>query len=887
MAVGEDARGEWDFFVSYTQADRTWAEWIAWILEEDGHRVLFQAWDFVPGSNWVQLMQAGTQGAARTIAVLSDSYLESVYGGAEWQAAWVRDPGGTGRKLLTVRVSACDRPGLLAGVVGVDLFGSAEADAKTRLREMAAAAISGRAKPAAAPGYPGAHRAMPHAARFPGAMPQVWGKDVPPRNPNFTGRGSDLDGLAQALRAVTVHSVRGMGGVGKTQLAAEYAHAHAADYDLVWWIAAEVPAALPDQFAALAAQLGLDPVADPGRLRAQVHDRLRSVPGWLLIFDNANAVADIGPWLPAVPLPPGIPGHVIVTTRRAGFAALGQVTELEVIGLPDAARLLRARVPGLGQEIAELIAEELGRLPLALEQAAAYLDQSQMPGGEYLELLRRAADLYGRGQVAGREDTIATLWDLTLERITGANPAAVQLLGVSAYLAPEPISLDLFTTDPGLLPEPLRSAASDQLAFSDTIAVLVDYSLAKRAASGLKLHRLVQAAIRARYDQPGAAPHAPGQGGDFMMADEAARQAAQQADHPLVVALRLLHADAPAEITRAPEDWPRWAVLLPHVLAAADHFDRAAGQPGPGTVADAAWLLDRAGAYLRAQARFADAKALLERALGIDEAAYGPDHPDVGVDLNNLALILCDLGRPGEARPLQERALAITEAVHGPDDPEVASAMSVLALILKDLREPGEARPLLERALAIFESADEPDYREIADDLSVLAGVMVDLGQHREALPLQERAVAIGEAEYGPDHPHVARYLNYLAGILRDLGQPEAAQPQIERALAIDEAAHGPGHPDVARDLNTLAGILRDLRQPEAARPQIERALAIDEASYRPGHPRIARDLNTLATVLRDLGQPTQARALQERALAITKAVHSARPALPGEEEGR
>jgi hypothetical protein len=207
----------------------------------------------------------------------------------------------------------------------------------------------------------------------------------------------------------------------------------------VWWIAAEVPAALPGQFAALAAQLGLDPVADPGRLQAQVHDRLRSVPGWLLIFDNANAVADIGPWLPAVPLPPGIPGHVIVTTRRAGFAALGQVTELEVIGLPDAARLLRARVPGLGQEIAELIAEELGRLPLALEQAAAYLDQSQMPGGEYLELLRRrAADLYERGQVAGREDTIATLWDLRLERITGANPAAVQLLGVSAYLAPEP-----------------------------------------------------------------------------------------------------------------------------------------------------------------------------------------------------------------------------------------------------------------------------------------------------------------------------------------------------------------------------------------------------------------------------------------------------------------
>src|ERR1017187_8146763 len=123
---GDDSHAGWDFFVSYTQADRAWAEWIAWALEEDGHRILVQAWDFVPGTNWIQGMQAGTTDAARTIAVLSADYLESVYGGAEWQAAWAGDPGGTGRKLLTVRVQDCERPGLLAGVVGRDLFGIAE-----------------------------------------------------------------------------------------------------------------------------------------------------------------------------------------------------------------------------------------------------------------------------------------------------------------------------------------------------------------------------------------------------------------------------------------------------------------------------------------------------------------------------------------------------------------------------------------------------------------------------------------------------------------------------------------------------------------------------------------------------------------------------------------
>jgi hypothetical protein len=224
MGVGGVPPGGWDFFVSYTQADRAWAEWIAWLLEEDGYRVLIQAWDFVPGSNWIQGMQQGTAQAERTIAVLSPAYLESVYGAAEWQAAWAADPAGAQRKLLAIRVAECERPGLLAGVVSIDLFGLAEATARARLRTMTASARTGRAKPAAAPGYQG--RTVPREPRFPAALPRVW--KIPARNPNFTGRDRDLADLAQALAGAstaTVQSLRGMGGVGKTQLAAEFAHA--------------------------------------------------------------------------------------------------------------------------------------------------------------------------------------------------------------------------------------------------------------------------------------------------------------------------------------------------------------------------------------------------------------------------------------------------------------------------------------------------------------------------------------------------------------------------------------------------------------------------------------------------------------------------------------
>jgi TIR domain len=510
--AGGDRGLGWDFFVSYTQADRAWAEWIAWELEEAGHRVLVQAWDFVPGSNWIQGMQDGVARARRTIAVLSPAYLESEYAAAEWQAAWGRDPAARERKLLVVRVADCDREGLLSGVVSVDVFGVAEAEAKGRLRSMVSGAVLGRAKPADKPRFPG-DRAVRREPRFPGALPSVW--QVPARNPNFTGRDGELEDLARAVAGgsrVTVESLRGMGGVGKTQLATEYCYLHAGDYDLVYWVAAEEPATIPDQFSALARDLGLDPAPDPDGLRVQVHDELRRVPGWLLVFDNADQVEDIRAWLPGGPLPLGIPGHVIVTTRRGGFAALGQVLELDVIDLPAAVTLLRTRVPHVPEDVGEQIARELGQLPLALEQAAAYLDRSAMPPSDYLALLaRRAKDLYPRGQVAGRGDTIATLWDITFERISAEAPAAVVLLDLCACLAPEPIPLDLFTGHAGLLPPPLAAAAAaaDVLAFNDVVAVLVDYSLAKRTQAGLQLHRLVQGVLRARH--PGTPAGLPGQ----------------------------------------------------------------------------------------------------------------------------------------------------------------------------------------------------------------------------------------------------------------------------------------------------------------------------------------------------------------------------------------
>ena len=282
-----------------------------------------------------------------------------------------------------------------------------------------------------------------------GTVPRVW--NIPARNPGFTGR----DGLLAAVRdrllagdAAVVQALHGMGGVGKTQLAAEYAHRFAGSYELAWWVNAEQAGLIGDQVAALGLALGcIPPRAGMEVVRAVVLAELRARGRWLLVFDNAGSPADVAAWLP------GGGGHVLITSREAGWAELAAPVEVDVLARAESVALLQARITGLVGADADRLAAGLGDLPLAQAQAAAFMAATGMPAGQYLGLLHaRAGQLLDQVVPGSYPRSLAAATALTADRLAADDPAAAELASLCAFLGPDPIPEDLFTGAAGELP---------------------------------------------------------------------------------------------------------------------------------------------------------------------------------------------------------------------------------------------------------------------------------------------------------------------------------------------------------------------------------------------------------------------------------------------------
>ena len=648
-------------------------------------------------------------------------------------------------------------------------------------------------------------------------LPPIW--NVPQiRNPNFTGREQILAELRAALISgepeTWKQAVTGMGGVGKTQIAIEYIYRHKAEYQIIWWIRSEESATMASDYADLAEPLGLreEDSIDQTEIVRAVKSWLEHNSGWLLIFDNAQDTNEMGDYLPRAG-----GGHVIITSRNPSWSKIAKLLPTKVFDRAESIDFLCMRTGQDETEAADMLAEELGDLPLALEQAGAYIEETTMSLAAYCELFQsRRQELWEEeSPPIGYPQAVGATWSLAMDRVGEESPEAAYLLNLCSYLAPDDIPVELLRKGKEHLPEPLASAVADQLIMNRAVRSLSHYSLIESKDEKLSVHRLVQVVVRDRLDE-------------------------EEKKDWVEISLNLVNEVFPYESGDV-RTWPFCSILMPHALVAAAHAEVLQVAPG-----ETYYILNQIGTYLRGRADLKEAKALYTRALHLAEQVYAPDHPKVAINLSNLGLVLKDLGDLKGAKENYERALAIGEAAYGPDHPTVAIRVGNLGRVLQDLGDLKGAKENYERALAIDEAAYGPDHPDVAIDVNNLGLVLQDLGDMKGAKKNYERALAINEAAYGPDHPTVAIRLGNLGSVLKALGDMKGAKVNYERALAIDEAAYGPDHPDVAIDVGNLGGVLKDLGDLKGAKENYERALAIFTKFLGEDHPNTVTVRNNI-----------------------------------------
>lgn len=843
-----------DFFISYNQADRLWAEWIAWQIEEDGYSTILQAWDFRPGSNFIFEMNRAATEAKRTIAVLSPEYLSAQYTQLEWASALAQDPTGERGALLPVRVRKCDVVGLFAQIIYVDLVDIDERDAKSRLL---AEVHRARTKPLITPEYPSIHQSVTAPPRFPSSLPPIW--NAPNRNLNFTGRDEILSNLHDQLKqdrySAVTQAISGLGGIGKTQIAIEYAYRFSRDYDLVWWMRAEEPAMLSADYARLAWKLRLPEkdAADQIVAIEAVRSWLGHSKGWLLIFDNAVDQSDLRSYLPQ-----GGAGHVLITSRNQNWRGTAKPLSVSVLNRQEAVAFIAKRT-GLKQEsFASALAEALGDLPLALEQAGAYIEAIGISLSEYLELfLQHKSELLRRGKPStDYPATVATTWEMSFQKIQSASVGGADLMNLCAFLAPDEIPRKLLYEHPIHLPGSLGQAVSDRFVLDDAVEALRRYSLASVSQESISIHRLVQAVTQDKLTQ------------------EAKKSTAENA-------LRLVNEAFPTES----DDVRTWSIcksLLSHALVVTRHAeDLGLRSTMTGR------LLNQVGLYLRGRAEFKEAMDVLTNALAVDELIHQPEHPTIAIRLNNLGELFETLGDLNGAKERYEKALANNQLYYGRNHPTVASNLNNLGNVMKKLADSKVIfdQNQIQRVNQILEEVGDAERQAESVDLgpmapTVLASTVFPLENRSDQSYLAvkdlydarkcfKRALEINEAVFGPDHPTVANNLNNLGNVLLGLCDPTRARSYFERALTISESFYGLDHPTVASISNSLGSVLKRLGDLEAAMAQYVRALKIDQMFYGLSHPMVALRINNIGHVWQELGDKDKARELYNESLQI------------------
>ena len=659
---------------------------------------------------------------------------------------------------------------------------------------------------------------------------------LPPRPGFLAGRDAllaEVDArlaprLDRAGPRVTVLS--GLGGAGKTSVAVEYAHRQLSEAGVCWQFTAEDPTVLAAQFAVLAAQLGARDVADARDPVAAVHSVLaRAEAGWLVVFDNVPDLAAVEAFLP-----PAGQGRVLITSQSRHWPA-GWAVEVPVLAPEVAARFLTDRTGDADHGAAGKLAVELGGLPLALEQAAAFMHATGTPMARYLQLFRtRQAELLARGPTAGhRKHTAATL-GLALARLGEDAPDAAALLRLLAFLAPEPVPLGLLLAREDA-PARLEAEAGralgpllgDPIAIGDAVIALGKYSLATTGDGLVQVHRLVQAITSAEIST-----------------DEASQW--QRA------AAALVDAAVPAD-AQLPDAWPTCAMLVAHAQAA---LDLTSG--GMSRIAD---YLGYSGSYRAARDLFA-----LVADAHRESEDYGPEHAGTLHARANLARWTARAGDAAQARDQLAALLPIIERVMGAEHPDTLTTRGSVAHWTGVAGDPASARDQFAALLPIREQAlgpEHPDTLITRDNLSFWTGMAGDPAQARDqsaaVLPIRERVL-------GPEHPATLITRARLARWTGEAGDAAGARDQYAALLPIRQRILGPEHPRTLIAQADLARWTGEAGDAIGARNQFAALLPIRQRILGPEH---ASTLTTRHNLARWTGKAGDAAGARDQYAAL------------------
>ncbi|WP_246100990.1 FxSxx-COOH system tetratricopeptide repeat protein [Streptomyces cyaneus] len=829
-----------DIHVSFVPDDRTWADWIEFTLKSVGFQVHLLPHG-TPHPSERAVPEPAMKSATRTLAVLSHAYRDSAEARAAWEATDAVDGLGKRRSLVTVRVDdvRMSPPFSDRGAADLARFGSNEEAARQALLNALDAPTQPLYSPAAA---------SDGGPRFPGAEPSVF--SMPIRNPSFTGRERLLGSLRERLRAGN-HTVllRGMGGVGKTMLALEFAHRFKSDYDVVWHIQADQRNLAVEQFAGLASHLDVAERKNPTATATGVKDALRlgrPYSRWLLILDNVEHVNDLSDLLVSNKF-----GHVLITSQRSeGWERYAEIVDVSVFERDESVAHLKRRLTECSTEEADEVASALGDLPLAVEHAAAVLKESGLQTHEYVKLLERqpAADTAGLSPDDRLLDVSKT-WSVAIGQLNKNFPPAVQLLKLAAWFSPEPISMDLLQSTQIAQSLTGQDSRGDQefrpRAFDSTEMIarafqeLSRLSLATvdRKSRSLRVHRLVQMSVRLNMTET---------------EQEATRD----------VVFRTLVAARPEQDD--PEDhntWDRYRIIWPHL-----------GTPWALTAPDYGirkLIVDRVR-QLRRRGELKQAYDLSTRVHQGWVERSGPDERWVLHMGFQIANILRAQGRYQEALDMGMDVLHRQEAVlDSPHDLHILMTSGGVAADLRGLGRYSEAlerdRLNHERFLELF-GEDHPRSLMAANNYAVCLRV---LGQYTDALRLDRTTMDTRSKILGAEHAWTRESTISYARDLLDCGDYAGSELQLRRTYSqcLANEQFGPSSPTTINAGKALSGALRQLGRAQDAEEltlAVLSSLPADEGSASPN--RLLLQLS-LAGVLGAQGRTEEALELARRVL--------------------